>query len=165
MNANSPAREPDREMLATLADWFEVRKELKPIPVLGVLTHIDLLSPVMEWSPPYDWQSGKRPKEISIREAVEYNRELFEATLAGVVPVCADVDRERVFGVEEFVLPAITTLLDNARACSVLRTLHEEMNQDRAQRVVKQFWNVGKTLVQAGLPSLQQWLTRKKSSS
>ena len=74
MNANSPAREPDREMLATLRTWFEIRKELKPVPVLGVLTHIDLLSPVMEWSPPYDWRSGGRPKEVNIREAVSLQR-------------------------------------------------------------------------------------------
>jgi predicted GTPase len=165
MNANSPAREPDREMLATLNDWFETRKELKPMPVIGVLTHIDLLSPVMEWSPPYDWKTGKRPKETSIREAVEYNTELFGPFLAGVVPVCADVSRDRVFGVEEFLLPAITSVLDNARACAVLRALHKELNQDRVQRVASQLWNIGKTLVQAGVPSVERWLNRRKKSS
>lgn len=162
MNSGSPAREPDREMLSILTNWFETRKELKPIPVLGVLTHVDLLSPVMEWSPPYDWQSGNKPKEVSMREAVAYNAELFGEALAGVIPVCADVERGREFGIEEFLLPAITPLLDNARASSVLRSLHQELNQDRVQRVVKQFWNAGKSLVQAGLPSLEQWLKRSK---
>ncbi len=162
MNANSPAREPDREMLATLNEWFQTRQELKPIPVLGVLTHIDLLSPSMEWSPPYDWQVGKRAKEQSIREAIEYNTQELGDSLAGIVPVCADVARSRVYGVEEFLLPAITPLLDNARACAVLRSLHQDMNQDRVQRVAKQFWNAGKTLIQASLPTLEQWLKRGK---
>lgn len=162
MNANSPAREPDSEMLDILANWFETRKELKPIPVLGVLTHVDLLSPLMEWSPPYDWQEGDRLKEVSIREAVKYNAEQFSETLAGVIPICADVARGREFGVEEFLLPAITPLLDNARASAVLRSLHQDVNKDRVQRVVKQFWNAGKTLVQAGIPDLEQWLKYKK---
>lgn len=165
MNANSPAREPDREMLATLNEWFETRRELKPMPIIGVLTHIDLLSPVMEWSPPYDWKSGKRPKENNIREAVEYNTQLFGPLIAGVVPVCADVSRNRVFGVEEFLLPAVTSVLDNARACAVLRALHKELNQDRVQRVASQLWNIGKTLVQAGVPSVERWLNRGKKPS
>lgn len=162
MNANSPAREPDSEMLDILAEWFKTRKELKPIPVLGVLTHVDLLSPLMEWSPPYDWQKGNRPKEVSIREAVNYNAEQFSETLVGVVPVCTDVARDRAFGVEEFLLPAITPLLDNARASAVLRSLHQDMSKDRVQRVVKQFWNAGKTLIQAGVPDLEQWLKHVK---
>lgn len=162
MNANSPAREPDREMLAALTDWFASREDLKPIPILGVLTHVDLLSPVMQWSPPYDWQNGDAPKEQSIREAVKYNAELFGDSLAGVIPVCADVERQREFGIEEFLLPAITPLLDNARASAVLRSLHHELNRDRVQRVVKQFWQAGKTLVQAGMPSLEQWMKRRR---
>ena len=162
MNVNTPAREPDREMLETLAHWFETRKELKPVPVLGVLTHIDLLSPAMEWSPPYDWQAGSRPKEVGIRDAVAYNKELFGQTLAGVVPVCADVSRNRVYGVEEYLLPAMTALLDNARASSVLRSLHHELSRDRAQRVVKQLLNAGKALVEAGIPTLEQWLKKGK---
>ncbi len=162
MNANSPAREPDREMLETLRAWFEVRKELKPVPVLGVLTHIDLLSPVMEWSPPYDWQSGSRPKEVNIREAVRYNAEQFASALVGVVPVCADVARNREFGVDESLLPAMTPLLDNARACSLLRTLHKELKAHRVERLAKQFWKAGKSLIQANLPTLEEWLTRPR---
>ncbi len=164
MNANSPAREPDREMLATLNDWFQKRQELKPIPILGVLTHIDLLSPLMEWSPPYDWKNGNRPKEVSLREAVHYNTDLFGPMLAGIVPVCADVTRGRVFGVDEFVLPAVTAVLDNARACAVLRALHKELNQGRVQRVASQLWSIGKTLVQAGVPTVERWLNRKKET-
>lgn len=162
LHAGSSAREPDRQMLQTIQDWFFEKKELKPVPVLGVLTHMDLLSPAMEWEPPYDWQTGDRPKEISIREALEYNRELFGESIAGIVPVCSDGERDRIYGIEEYLLPAITPLLDNARASAVLRSLHQDINQDRVQRVVQQFWNAGKTLVKAGLPSLEQWLKQRK---
>ena len=132
------------------------------MPVLGVLTHMDLLSPVMEWSPPYDWQSGSRPKEVSIREAVQYNAGQFAASLAGVVPVCADVARGREYGVDEYLLPAMMPLLDNARACSLLRTLHTELKAHRVERLAKQFWKAGKTLVQASLPTLEEWLKQAR---
>src|SRR5262249_26245415 len=55
---------------------------------LAVLTHIDLLSPAMEWSPPYDWQSPKRPKEVQMREAVAAAREQLGDLVAGGVPPC-----------------------------------------------------------------------------
>ncbi len=150
MNTTNPARDPDVQTLDQLNRWFQQRRDLKPIPILGVLTHIDLLRPPRQWEPPYDWQAGSRPKERSIRDAVEYHRHLLGARAAGVVPVCADIPRERVFGVEEFLVPAMTPLLGDARASSLLRTLHHEISQGRTSRVVQQFWEIGKRLVRAG---------------
>jgi len=42
---------------------------------VAVVTQVDRLRPVREWDPPYDWQTGERPKERSIREATEYRAE------------------------------------------------------------------------------------------
>jgi predicted GTPase len=150
MNTTNPARDPDVHTLDQLYGWFQQRRDLKPIPILGVLTHVDLLRPPRQWEPPYDWQAGVRSKERSIRDAVAYHRELLGPRAAGVVPVCADIPRERVFGVEEFLVPAMTPLLGEARASSLLRTLHHEISQGRAGRVVQQFWEIGKRLVRAG---------------
>ena len=49
-HARNPARQADREILQALQRWFAARPHLKRPPILGVLTHIDLLSPVLEWS-------------------------------------------------------------------------------------------------------------------
>lgn len=149
MDATNPARDPDMQTLDYLHQWFAEHRELKPTPILGVLTHIDLLRPIRQWEPPYDWQSGERAKERSIRDAVQYHRELYGTRVAGIIPVCADLARERVFGVEEFLIPAMTPLLGEARASSLLRTLHREISQGRVGRVVRQFWQIGKHLLRA----------------
>src|ERR1051326_2395549 len=60
LHARNPARQADLDMLRALREWFDSRPDLKQVPVLAVLTHIDLLSPAMEWSPPYNWQEPAR---------------------------------------------------------------------------------------------------------
>ena len=59
-HACNPARQADLEMLQAFQRWFAARPHLKRPPILGVLTHIDLLSPVLEWSPPYNWRQPER---------------------------------------------------------------------------------------------------------
>ena len=68
LHARNPARQADAEVLAALESWFRSRPDLKMPPVLGILTHIDLLSPAMEWAPPYQWDQPQRLKEQQIRE-------------------------------------------------------------------------------------------------
>ena len=65
------------------------RPELKLPPIVGVLTHVDLLSPAMEWAPPYDWLHPQRPKEQQMRQAVQAALDQFSGRLSVVVPVCA----------------------------------------------------------------------------
>src|SRR5262249_52431266 len=52
VHARNPARQPDAEILQKLRQWYAAHPELRMPPVLGVMTHIDLLSPAMEWAPP-----------------------------------------------------------------------------------------------------------------
>ena len=44
--------------------------------MITVVTQVDRLRPIREWQPPYDWQRGDRPKEVSIREATDYRASL-----------------------------------------------------------------------------------------
>ncbi len=64
-------------MVRELQTYYRDHPRLKPPPVLAVLTHIDQLRPVQEWSPPYDWRHPQRLKEQSIASAVAYVHELF----------------------------------------------------------------------------------------
>ena len=82
-----------------------------------------------------------------MRQAVDYLRGIFGDALAGIVPVCSDFEGGRVFGVEEWLLPAMTALLGEARACSLLRVLHEELDKGRVERVFRQLRNAGKSLL------------------
>jgi predicted GTPase len=143
MDAGNPARHADLKILQGMARWYETKPELKPPPILGVLTHIDLLSPQMEWQPPYDWMNPSGTKEQQIREAVEFNRQEFGKLLAGVVPACTDMDRDRVYGVQEWLLPALTALLDEGHARAVMHALCAELDRDNIGTLLRQLRNAG----------------------
>src|SRR5690606_6070179 len=91
MNVTSPARDADRQFLEHMSEWFLAHPELKPPPVLGVLTHIDLLTPQMEWDPPYNWESPTGAKEEKIQQALAFNIETLGDFLVGILPVCTNV--------------------------------------------------------------------------
>jgi len=147
LHATNPARQADLEMLQALRQWFAARPDLKMPPVLGVLTHIDLLRPSLEWSPPYDWQQPKRPKEQQIAQAVAASRAQLDQYLVGVVPVCAAP--RKVHGVEEWFLPALAELLDQAHAVALLRCLRAEADTAKVRKVFFQMLAAGKQLVKA----------------
>lgn len=126
LHAANPARDPDLQLLRRLDEWFRERPNLRRPPMLGVLSHIDQLKPVLEWEPPYEgWldTAPTRAKERSIHNAVEYTREALSPFLdAGLIPVCTEPSR--IYGVEEWLLPAMTSLLPVARAKRMVDLLH-----------------------------------------
>ncbi|QDU37065.1 GTPase Der [Maioricimonas rarisocia] len=160
LDARSPAREPDRVVLETMQTWYRERKRLKPPPVVAVLTHIDGLSPVLEWSPPYDWVQPATPKAKSISEAAAYQIELFGERLDAVVPVCSDAAGDRVSGVNEELVPVMVTLLDQARASALLRTLHHEIRQERVRQLQNQALSVGRLILESARDFLSRELRR-----
>lgn len=144
VNARDPARDADAALLRQLAEWFRTRAELKMPPVVAVVTHIDLLPPAIEWSPPYDWRHPNSVKEKNIAEAVAVVREQLGDLVREVVPVCTA--EGKVFGVHEYLLPRILDLLGEARAVAVLRCLHAEASGDRVRRLLKQMLHGGQQL-------------------
>ena len=86
MHVMDPARQADLDMLKRLREWYASHPELRMPPVLGVLTHVDLLSPSLEWTPPYHWPEPTRPKEHSIRKRGK-RRATARPYLVGIVPV------------------------------------------------------------------------------
>lgn len=154
LSANSPARQADQEYLKAVTDWFIANPKHKPPPILGVLSHIDLLSPKMEWSPPYNWQTPTSRKEESIRDALKYNEGLFEEYFAGLIPVCSSLPLKRVYGVDEWLLPAMTTLMAEAKACALVRSLRRDVRRGQTRKVFDQLWHAGSSLVKAGIPEL-----------
>jgi predicted GTPase len=147
LRAVDPARQADLLLLQKLREWFQKRHDLKMPPVLAVMTHVDLLKPSLEWQPPYDWQNATRPKERNIADALATIREQLGQYLAGAVPVCTA--EGKVYGLQEWLIPAITGLLTEGRAVAMLRCLHQEVNQGKYQRVFEQLLAGGKELAKA----------------
>ncbi|WP_066375290.1 GTPase family protein [Anabaena sp. CA = ATCC 33047] len=76
-----PALQMDVDFLQAIKDI------IADIPAIAVVTQVDKLRPMREWQPPYDWQTGDRPKEIAIREATAYRAELLGDFCQLVLPV------------------------------------------------------------------------------
>jgi hypothetical protein len=136
MHARNPGRQADVALLQAVRSWYAARPELRMPPILGVVTHIDLLSPAMEWAPPYDWQQPRRPKERQLQEALTAIREQLGDYLVGAVPVCAAPGK--VYGIEEWFLPTLVELLEDAKAVALLRCLRAERNTDKVRKVAMQ---------------------------
>lgn len=145
LHARNPARQADLLMLQRLREWFASRPDLRMPPILAVLTHIDLLSPAMEWSPPYDWLHPQRPKEVQIQQAVAAVRQQLGESLAGVVPVCTA--EGKVTGLEESLLPAVAALLDESRTVALLRCLRAEIDTGKVRKVFHQLLAGGRELM------------------
>ena len=141
LHARNPARQADLTMLRSLKQWFASRIDLKMPPILGVMTHIDLLSPAMEWAPPYNWTKPERLKERQVWEAWNALREQLGEYLVGIVPVC--VAAGKVYGVEEALLPTLVSFLEQARAVALLRCLRAEANTGKARKVLQQLLDTG----------------------
>jgi predicted GTPase len=123
-------------LLEQLRAWFVARPELKMPPVLAVVTHIDLLSPAMEWAPPYSWQKPKRPKEQNIHDALAAVRDQLGEYLADIVPVCTAAGK--VYGVEDWLLPAVTQRVSEALGVALLRVLRAERDIGKIRKVFDQ---------------------------
>ena len=154
MAATSPAKQADAKMLDELNDWFRDQNRLKPPPMIGVVSKIDGLRPVMEWSPPYDWEHPIRPKEQSIHEAVDFARQSMGQNLPLVVPVCTDREHGVVYGIEEWLLPMLIVQLDEARAVSLVRSMHRDYDSQKLLKILSQFVEVGRRIKDAVRNSL-----------
>ena len=89
----TPALDPALQMDVDFLE--EIRAEIGEIPVIAVVTQVDRLRPLRQWEPPYNWQEGHSPKEISIREATQYRSEILGDVCTQVLPlVTGDVTRQ-----------------------------------------------------------------------
>lgn len=146
IDAHSPARKPDQETMDKIDRYYEAHPQLKRPRTMAVLTHVDLLSPVMEWQPPYHWRTDTSKKATSIREAVEYCEKVFGTSITSVVPACLSDKAERKWGTEEEVLPTLSKLLPEAQAAALLRAYEKDLDRDRWWELVDQIRESGSVL-------------------
>ncbi len=144
-HAVNPGRQPDVELLDRLRLWFAEKPHLRMPPVIVVVSHVDLLSPKAEWTPPYDWKAGVRSKEQNIRECVSVVKEQMGDRTTDIVPVCGR-EGER-FGIGEELIPMIVAHLDHARGAAVLKAFAEEARAG-------QYEKIGSQVVEGGMAML-----------
>jgi predicted GTPase len=160
MHVLNPGRAADISLLDELNSWYVSHPELKKPPLIAVVTRVDLLSPAMEWAPPYDWRLGTRPKERSIREAVAAAKEQLGNRVLDVLPVCTAADK--VWGIEEELLPAVMDRLDEAHGVALLRCVKGERDLGKVRKIFRQLLAVGK---EAARIALEQYTKAKQVST
>lgn len=136
--ANSPAKQPDVLMLNQFKEYYREHSELKPPRVIGVVTHIDLLRPMQEWEPPYNWRDPKTPKERSIHESIEYCRELFGTSIRDYVPVCLHENKSFENSAIEELLELIASEISQGQAVALVRAYYNQFEKGRLEKVVDQ---------------------------
>jgi uncharacterized protein len=164
VSAVNVAREPDRRLLAQLRDRFTAQPELRPPPVIVVLTHIDLLRPRRDWAPPYNVTAADSPKAQSIRGALDAVAEDLGLPSEFMVPVC--LLPERLYNVEEALVPLLVQVLPEAKRTLFLRSLKTLREQEQWELLWRQARASGRFLLQVGgevlRKSLEQVLTEKR---
>lgn len=106
----NPALDPALQMDVDFLK--DIKAEVADLPAIAVVTQVDKLRPIREWQPPYDWEWGEKPKEISIREATEYRAQLLGDYCDNVLPVVTEDSKtgRTAWNVEELSLALIEAI-------------------------------------------------------
>ncbi len=143
-SAASAAREADRRFLSELRAEFQ-RNPDRHIPVvIAVLTHIDRLRPLQEWSPPYRLDPPQGPKAEQIADAIEAVAGDLSLPPVDVIPVC--LLPERIYNVEEALVPAMLDRLPAAQRVKYLRCLRQQRDEQYWRRLWQQTVGAGRVL-------------------
>jgi uncharacterized protein len=114
----SPALDPALQMDLDFLNALRTQE----LPTLAIVTQVDRLRPIREWTPPYNWQFGNRPKEVAIREAVTYRQEVLGEVASFVLPLVTKGNNREAWGVDELSI-AILNTIDPAKQARLARFL------------------------------------------
>lgn len=164
LSAVNAAREPDRRLLARLREQFACQPHVSPPVVVVALTHIDLLRPPLEWAPPYDIVNPVSPKARSIRGALDAVAAELHLSPEVIVPLCLRPDR--VYNVEETLVPLLVDALPEGKRTLLLRTLKTLREREQWELVGRQARAAGRFLFSMGKEvvrkSLEPVLAKKR---
>ena len=146
ISAIEAAREPDRRLLAQLQEHFARQADVRPPPVVVVLTHIDQLRPRREWAPPYNIVNPDTPKAHAIRGALQAVGTELQVATELIVPVC--LLPERLYNIEEALVPLLIQILPDAKRVLLLRSLKMLRQQEEWALLGRQARAAGQLLLQ-----------------
>ncbi len=148
LSAVNAAREPDRRLLSQLREHFAAHPALSPPPMVVVLTHIDVLRPRQEWAPPYNIVTPDTAKSKAMRDAVQAVSSALQLPVEAIVPVC--LLPERLYNVEEALVPLLMQALPEAKRALLLRSLKTLRQQEEWELLGRQAQATGRFLLQFG---------------
>lgn len=144
--AHRPDRQPERAQLDRLRALYADNPARRPPPILAVVSHIDLLRPVRQWSPPYDLNRPVDPKARTIAAATAAVAHDLNTPPARTIPVC--LAPERTYNVDDTLWAAILAHQDDARRARFLRCLETRRRQENWDLLWRQLANTGRLLLE-----------------
>ncbi|MFO1020309.1 MAG: GTPase [Planctomycetales bacterium] len=143
-SAVSAARQVDRQLMLDLRETWVKTPDREFPPIVVVLTHIDQLRPLREWSPPYDLRNEESEKVRNIRGALQQVAADLQIAPSLVIPVC--LAPGETYNVEDGVMTTVNSTLSDARRLQWQRCLREYRDQDFWDRLWKQTQGAGQVL-------------------
>jgi len=120
----TPAMDPSLQMDVDLLQ--DMRQEVQDLAAIAIVTQVDRLRPMREWNPPYDWQWGERPKEVSIRAATRYRQEQLGEVCDLVLPlVTLDSATNRLPWNADALAKALIELIEPTKELRLARFLRD----------------------------------------
>jgi hypothetical protein len=123
-----------------------------------VLTHIDQLRPRREWAPPYNIVSPDTAKAHAIRGAMQAVAAELRLPSELIVPVC--LLPERLYNVEEALVPLLVQVLPDAKRVLLLRSLKLLRQQEEWEMLGRQARATGQLLLQLSSEVVKKSLER-----
>jgi predicted GTPase len=142
--AHRADRDIDLQAIAALRREQALRPNRRSAPMLIVMTHIDRLRPVQEWSPPYDVVNAERPKAASIRAAMDAVAADITVPADDIVPVSLG---PRTYNVDAL-WSRIVMVLPEARRAQLVRRLQDARDWSWS-RIWSQAAGAGRVLARA----------------
>ncbi|MDQ2078243.1 GTPase [Marinimicrobium sp. ABcell2] len=143
--APRPDRGVERMYLERISDWLTAgAARRRPAPLIVAVSHIDQLSPVREWAPPYDLNQPNSPKARTIKSAMEVIASDFGLATRELVPVCLAEGRH--YNVDDGLWAAIIGCEDEARRARFLRLLPARQRAENWGLVWRQLVNTGRLI-------------------
>ena len=153
--ANAADRSSERRWLDAARAELAANPALHPIPILVVLTKIDLVRPFREWNPPYDLNTPNTPKAQTIRAVIEAVSQDLNLDPERIVPVRLDI--RPPYNIQEALWPTVWHTLDaEGRANRMSRVMESFRNERKWAMVWEQTANAGRVMASAALSAAQK---------
>lgn len=140
--AHRADRDVDLQAVSALRRALAALPHRRSAPLLVVLTHIDRLRPVQEWSPPYDLNASTQPKANSIRLAMDAVSHDLAISIDDIVPVSLGTPAYNI----DALWARIALALPDARRAQLVRRLQHGKNLSWS-RLWSQAAGAGRVLV------------------
>lgn len=142
--AHRPDRHDERQRLDQLRSMLAHPKRRSP-PLLVVMTHIDRLRPIREWSPPYVLEPPAGTKAGQIAAAMAAVTEDLDVDVARVIPVC--LAEGKSYNVDDALSAAMLGQQDAANRVRLLRCLRARKHEENWDLLWRQLGNAGRILL------------------